>query len=405
VNRSELTTPVSDGFQWAKKAGVAWRERVRPGDRVADRKPFFAFYAGATYTPIPIAPYQNVMEHLVSENVRFLMLHRPTIETLRPALVPLLESRELIQGEIRFQQADVVPGVYALYERTGVDDTLARKRITRPTGGVLVVPSWSPDGRWVAYRSLGPEGPAGLFVVPAEGGGARRVMAGPGVNDPVSWSPDSERIALAVPSEDRGLYIAAADVTGTTIERLTEGGAIDRSPSWSGDGKEVVFSSKRTGRDEIWSVDTVTREETRITADGPNTFPALSPGGDRVAWISDREGLVILDRASGRRCSAGISKKVSFAPSWSPDGRFIAVTAEAQSGMQVYLLTSDGTNALMLTKSTAGNGMPSWGPDGQSMVVVTNEEGDYGLWVLTGLGPYLDRLLSPLSVTTVGASE
>lgn len=402
VNRDQLTEPVSDGFQWAKRAGLAWRERLRPDDRIADRKPYFAFYAGAAYVPIPIGPYEVVLNHLVEDDVRLLVLHRPTIEFFRPALLPLLEDRDVIRGELRFRQADVDPDEYSVYERTGASDPLVRKRITPPGGGILVVPTWSPDGEWIAYRSLGPDGVAGLFVVRTEGGEPRCVLAGPKVNDPVAWSPDSKRIALAVPSEGGGSHIAILDLVTAEAERVTKGNG--RSPSWSRDGREIVYVSNRTGRDEIWSADVATGGETRITSSGGHTYPAISPQGNRIAWLSEREGLVILDRASGRRSGAALSKRVSYAPSWSPDGRFIAVTAEVQGGVQVYLLTEDGRETLMLTKS-AGNGMASWSPDGRRMVVVTNEDGDYGLWVLSGLDAYKDRLLSPVPVTTVEGSE
>ncbi|MDH3198829.1 MAG: glycosyltransferase family 39 protein, partial [Candidatus Krumholzibacteria bacterium] len=48
-NRAALTTPVSEGFAGARDVGLELRERIAPGARVADRKPFVPFYAGARY--------------------------------------------------------------------------------------------------------------------------------------------------------------------------------------------------------------------------------------------------------------------------------------------------------------------------------------------------------------------
>jgi TolB protein len=263
------------------------------------------------------------------------------------------------------------------------------------------MPSWSPGGEWIAYRALRADEGDGVFLVAAGGGETRRITSGSGVNDPLAWSPDSKQIALAMEFENANTDIAIIDAAGSLIRRVTSADEADRSPSWSRDGREIVFCSDRTGRDEIWSVDIATGAETRITTDGGNTYPALSPSGDRIAWVSDRDGLVILDRASGRRVKAGLAREVRFTPSWSPDGTLIAVTAEGTGGsLQVYLVTSAGDTTLRLTKSTAGNGMPDWSPDGTQLVAVRNEGGGYGLWVFSGLGSYVERLYSEYPIVT-----
>jgi hypothetical protein len=53
---------------------------------VADRKPFFALYAGGHFAKIPAAPYDDTIRNLAEQNVGFLALHGPTIDALRPAL-------------------------------------------------------------------------------------------------------------------------------------------------------------------------------------------------------------------------------------------------------------------------------------------------------------------------------
>ena len=62
VNKDALLVPEEPELLPAKKAGLEFRDRVRPDDRIADRKPFFAFYAGGQYVEIPVAPYENVMK-------------------------------------------------------------------------------------------------------------------------------------------------------------------------------------------------------------------------------------------------------------------------------------------------------------------------------------------------------
>lgn len=404
VNRAQLLEPVSDGFQWAKKAGVAWRDRLDRDDRVADRKPYFAFYANAVYETIPIAPYEDAVEYLAGENARLLVLHEPTILALRPALLPLLRDPAAVRGELRFRQAEVVEaGSYIIYEATGVSGPLSRRRITPPAPGIRVTPRWSPDGESIAYRTLESGDGGGVFVIPVDGGEARRVVSGGGMNDPLSWSPDSRQLALALEVESGNVDIAIMGRDGGPARRLTSHAAADRSPSWSADGRRVFFCSNRTGRDEIWVVDLESSQERQITSDGGNAYPAVSPAGDRIAWIAGGRWLVVMDGETGRRSRSDLGRETRFVPSWSPDGVFIAVTGEETGGgFQVYLLAAADPSPLQLTKTVAGNGMPSWSPDGRRMVVVTNDEGDYGLWILSGLEPYRERLRSPYPVVTFG---
>jgi TolB protein len=139
-------------------------------------------------------------------------------------------------------------------------------------------------------------------------------------------------------------------------------------------------------------MDLASRSLTQLTSGGGNAFPSVSPIGDLIAWVREGDGLVVMDRAGGPVRVAETPARVTFAPSWSPDGRFIAVAAEELGGSRVYLVSAADGRALVLTKTVAGTGMPSWSPDGGRLAVVTNDEGDFGIWVLAGLGPYQERL-------------
>jgi TolB protein len=110
-------------------------------------------------------------------------------------------------------------------------------------------PSWSPDGDVIAfYRwSLAePEegGPAGLWIVSAEGGEERLVaelpgLAGPGY-DPPAWSPDGELIAFQYgPQEDADVYVVP--VAGGEPKRIGEPLGHDFAISWSPDSSFVLF--------------------------------------------------------------------------------------------------------------------------------------------------------------------
>ena len=68
-------------------------------------------------------------------------------------------------------------------------------------------PRWSPDGRWLAFVSnRGPDKtPANLYVIPAEGGEARKLTDRKEGVEKIAWSPDSTRIAFASRCRDDGV--------------------------------------------------------------------------------------------------------------------------------------------------------------------------------------------------------
>ena len=69
-------------------------------------------------------------------------------------------------------------------------------------------------------------------------------------------------------------------------------------------------------------------------------------------------------------------------------------------GANIFLVRSDGTEALLLTKSADGQAMPNWSPDGKRLALVSRRGERLGIAYLTGLEPYYERLLQPPRVNT-----
>jgi TolB protein len=117
-------------------------------------------------------------------------------------------------------------------------------------------PSFSPDGTRIAFTSTR-DGNRELYVMRADGSDQRRLTftSGPvddptvdGVDQNPSWSPDGKRIAFDSTREGSlDVFVMAAD--GSDQRRLTDSPAIDAIPVWSPDGRLLLFSSDRTSRD------------------------------------------------------------------------------------------------------------------------------------------------------------
>jgi TolB protein len=103
-------------------------------------------------------------------------------------------------------------------------------------------PSWSPDGRWLAYESY--------------------------VDDNLE------------------IFIHSATDPDQPPNRLTEDSAADFSPAWSPQGRQIAFISDRGGTGEVWLADLDQANITRINAgaQGNASHPAWSPDGKELAW-------------------------------------------------------------------------------------------------------------------------
>jgi TolB protein len=392
VNRAALLVPEDPLVLNTKTAALELRDRVSPGDKVAARKPFFAFYTGGDYVEIPMAPYEDIMTYLLGEDVRFIELHQATIHPLRPMLRPLMYSTTVMNGELRFRQAYFDPSGEMVFERTGIDQPLRWTRLT-PPAMMDIMPAWSPDGRHIAFRSQAAG--EGIFVVEPDGNGLRKVAAAKMRDDELTWSPDGKRIAFADDRTGR-TSIYAVDVASGDVELVVGGVGNNVSPSWSPTGDEIIFCSDRTGSTEIWVYVPASGQLHQLTSDGSNLRPRISPNAESIAWIKKDQGVVIMNSVKKQIVRLQTPRRVRFAPAWSPDGRYIAVTGDDWGSLDIYLLKADGTGALLLTKNQKRDVMPAWSPDGSRIALASDLDAETaGIWVIEGLGAFLERLESP----------
>ena len=111
------------------------------------------------------------------------------------------------------------------------------------------------------------------------------------------------------------------------------------------------------------------------TRSGVNTWPALSPDGRSVAYVSDRSGnleIYVAGLAPGAREIAITSDGMqNMQPDWSPDGQWLAFHSRARRG--VWIVPGTGGPARQVVEFGSD---PAWSPDGQSLVFTS----DAGAW-------------------------
>jgi TolB protein len=88
----------------------------------------------------------------------------------------------------------------------------------------------------------------------ADGSNPRRLSTQGGKSYDPSWSPDGRRIAYVVERSGEGFEIWTMDADGGNAMQLTQSGGSNESPSWSPDSRHVVFGSSRSGTWQLYSV-------------------------------------------------------------------------------------------------------------------------------------------------------
>lgn len=399
VNLPMLSETVSEGFASTRDAAREFQERIDRRDRIADRKPFFAFYAKGTFVKLPAAPYDDTMQYLYDKDVKILSLHMPTTRRLRPSLRPLLFNPAVIEGELRYEQVYFRTSGEVLYQRTALGDPLRLNDITPADDLLRLSPVWSPDGNWLAYREATPGGRAAIVLIAADGGNRQSVVTENYILDPICWGPTGRRIAFANRlGESKSIYIY--DLEKGELERVTDDDGNDVSPSWSHDGDEIVFTSDRGGASDIYIEHLDTRELEQVTRAGGIQYPAISPDGRQIAYVRENGALMLLDRETRTHLRIAPPREAAFAPSWSPDGRFLAVAGSISGADNIYLCAADGSTGLLLTKAAVGRAMPAWSPQGNRLALISNEGDKLRVTIADGLEPYLKRLTDPPVIRT-----
>ncbi len=156
---------------------------------------------------------------------------------------------------------------------------------------------FSPDGRWIAYRSE-VDGNYDVYVIPAEGGTPRRLTFHPAADEPVGWTPDSRKVLFTSPREAYGNFQRLYTVP-------VEGGRQEALPMWravegalSPDAARVAYVPNNKWQKEwkryrggqatpIWLAGLKDLRIEKIPREGSNDFQPVWIG-DQVYFLSDR---------------------------------------------------------------------------------------------------------------------
>ena len=153
----------------------------------------------------------------------------------------------------------------------------------------IISPSWSPDGKKVAYVSF-ETGLAKVYIQNIASGKRESVLSKNTQISSPSWSPDGKYLSLTI-YQDGNAEIYILRLRDKTLTRMTNQFAIDTESSWSPKGNKILFTSGRSGSPQIYELDLrrLNSKAKRISFEGSYNAKA--------SYLPNEEGIIFVHRS------------------------------------------------------------------------------------------------------------
>jgi dipeptidyl aminopeptidase/acylaminoacyl peptidase len=268
------------------------------------------------------------------------------------------------------------------------EDMAAMKRIGAPRV--------SPDGKWIAYDvstiDLGANvRRSAIHLVGTDGSGTRQVTEGTKQDEGPSWSPDGKTLAYVSNKDGATKQVYLHDLAAGTSRKLTNLSSGAASIEWVPDGSAIVVSS------DVWpdcGVDPKCTEERTAAAEKAPTKARVIDNLFYRHWNAWTEATrahliyVPLNGGAVRDLTPGAQAAEDF--DISPDGKEVAFTrntdprSEISTNSDIFIVPLTGGDARRLTTRTGADASPAYSPDGRYLAYRSQSRAGYesDLWEL-----------------------
>lgn len=202
------------------------------------------------------------------------------------------------------------------------------------------MPTFSPNGRTIAFQSFTVGTLAHLWLMNADGSDQRQLSSRPGF-----------------------------------------------SPVWSQDGSLIWFVSLNGRRSDMWSIDPATGLERKLfdfDEEALNARP--SPDGSVVAFNSQRSGALnmwLIPMTGGEVKQITYDNEFAAFPAWSPDGQWIAYQLKRGEDTHVAIVPAGGGEPVQLTNERGQAWVNAWSADGDKVIYAGQRNGIWNVYAVS----------------------
>jgi Tol biopolymer transport system component len=246
--------------------------------------------------------------------------------------------------------------------------------------------TWSPDGRFVYFVRGIPPDEMDIWRVPSAGGAAERLTHH---NSRVAYPTlldDRTLVYTALREDGSGSGLYAMDVERRVPHEVSAGLEEFVSVGASAAGRRLVATVANPVRD-LWTVPIVDHvvDDSGVSRFKLPTVRAAAPrfGPDYLLYLGSKgaaDGLWKLKDGSEIELWKGSDGAVPYAPAVSPDGAQVCFVVRSEGRGRLCVMAADGTNRRRIAESLEVRGAPSWSPDGKWIAVGGSEGKAYPLF-------------------------
>ncbi|MBQ9077522.1 MAG: PD40 domain-containing protein [Muribaculaceae bacterium] len=205
-------------------------------------------------------------------------------------------------------------------------------------------------------------------------------------------SPDGKQVAFINRGE---IFVTSAEYK--TTKQITNTAAAERHVTWNPDNRSIAYTSERDGHWNIYMAKisrkddlnfpnaTLVEETPLFPADDltERTYPSFSPDGKELAFIQDRNKLMVmnLETKAIRQITDGKTharRNGGFDYSWSPDSKWFVLTVvdnKHDPYSDIAIVSAQGGEITNITRSGYFDECPRWTPDGNAITFLSERYG------------------------------
>ncbi len=242
--------------------------------------------------------------------------------------------------------------------------------------------AWSPDGQYICYSAR-----HNLWIVPSDGGKARRLTTDDALDCEPAWSPDGRYIYFCSYREETVALWRVAS-RGGRPERVTMGSARECSPSICSSGMRLAYAT-RTGKPYPVIRDTESGKDAQLPNLEGSFMASIAPDASSIVFSSDRWGsntdlwLQPMSGTSQNGAPVRLTDHAGIAsqPAFSPDGKWVAYYRITGKERDIWVVPVGGGQPARFSEDAAPDYHPAWSPDGSMLAFVSSREGRPEIWV------------------------